>query len=121
MAVTHTWSVKGNLKVENTDSHQNVVFKTYWRVSSLETVDGVDYGATSTGSVNLNTDNLDPFTPFEDLTEEQVLGWTKSKIDADAISGDSNSCAEWEAVNVSKIENQKNYQPEDKTAPWVTS
>ena len=123
MAVTHTWSVDPNLNTRTQDGLSEVVFSDVWRLSSEETVDGTTYSISSANQISLNTDNLDPatFTAFADLTEDQVVGWAKATIDANAAEGEGVTCAEWEAGHDRNIAKQKNPPTAVETAPWVTA
>ena len=123
MAVTHTWSVSDQLQTRTQDGLSEVVFSVVWRLSSEETVDGTTYSISSANQISLNTDNLDPatFTEFEDLTKEQVVGWAKSTIDANAAEGNGVTCAEWEAGHDRNIAKQINPPTAVETAPWATS
>ena len=123
MAVTHTWSVDPNLNTRTQDGLSEVVFSVIWRLQSKETVDGVLYEISSANQISLNTDNLDPatFTSFADLTEDQVVGWAKSTIDANAAEGEGVTCAEWEAGHERNIAKQQNPPTAVETAPWATA
>jgi len=123
MAVTHTWSVDPNLNTRTQDGLSEVVFSVVWRLSSEETVDGTTYRISSANQISLNTDNLDPatFTAFADLTEDQVVGWAKATIDANAAEGEGVTCAEWEAGHDRNIAKQKNPPTAVETAPWATA
>ena len=123
MAVTHTWSVDPNLNTRTQDGLSEVVFSVVWRLSSEETVDGTTYSISSANQIGLNTDNLDPatFTAFADLTEDQVVGWAKSTIDANAAEGEGVTCAEWEAGHDRNIAKQINPPTAVETAPWATA
>ena len=123
MAVTHTWSVDPNLNTRTQDGLSEVVFSVVWRLSSEETVDGKTYSISSANQISLNTDNLDPatFTAFADLTEDQVVGWAKATIDANAAEGEGVTCAEWEAGHDRNIAKQQNPPTAVETAPWATS
>jgi len=123
MAVTHTWSVDPNLNTRTQDGLSEVVFSVVWRLSSEETVDGTTYRISSANQISLNTDNLDPatFTAFADLTEDQVVGWAKATIDANAAEGEGVTCAEWEAGHDRNIAKQKNPPTAVETAPWAIS
>ena len=122
MAVTHTWSVDPQLNTRTQDGLSEVVFSVVWRLSSEETVDGTTYSISSANQISLNTDNLDPatFTAFADLTEDQVVGWAKSTIDANAAEGEGVTCAEWEAGHDRNIAKQKNPPTAVETAPWAS-
>jgi len=123
MAVTHTWSVDPSLNTRTQDGLSEVVFSVVWRLNSEETVDGTTYKIGSSNQISLNTDNLDPatFTAFADLTEDQVVGWAKATIDANAAEGEGVTCAEWEAGHDRNIAKQKNPPTAVETAPWATS
>jgi hypothetical protein len=123
MAVTHTWSVNDQLQTRTQDGLSEVVFSVVWRLSSEETVDGTTYSISSANQISLNTDNLDPatFTAFADLTEDQVVGWAKATIDANAAEGEGVTCAEWEAGHERNIAKQQNPPTAVETAPWATA
>ena len=122
MAVTHTWSVSDQLQTRTQDGLSEVVFSVVWRLNSEETVDGTTYSISSANQISLNTDNLDPatFTAFADLTEDQVVGWAKDTIDANAAEGEGVTCAEWEAGHDRNIAKQINPPTAVETAPWVS-
>ena len=121
MAVTHTWSVDPNLNTRTQDGLSEVVFSVTWKLFSEEVVDGKAWTITSANQISLNTNNLDPatFTAFADLTEDQVVGWAKSTIDANAAEGEGVTCAEWEAGHDRNIAKQQNPPTAIETAPWV--
>jgi len=123
MAVTHTWSVNDQLQTRTQDGLSEVVFSVVWNLTSQETVGDETYVISSANQISLNTDNLDPatFTAFADLTEDQVVGWAKATIDANAADGEGVVCAEWEAGHERNIAKQKNPPTAVETAPWATS
>ena len=62
---------------------EKVVTTVHWRYSGTDE-DGVSfevYGAQSVGEPN-----PDAFTPYPNLSEEQVIGWMESVIDVDAMN-----------------------------------
>ena len=77
----------------------------HWRVSE---VDG-DYSASAYGTCGFTYDASSPdFTPYDDLTETQVLGWCWSNgVDQDGI----------EASLAAKIESDKN-PTQANGVPW---
>ena len=70
---TKTWQVN-TLERELADGY---VKKVIYRVNGA---DGA-YAFRATGEVDLP--NPDTLVPYKDLTETQVLGWVKAKLDAD--------------------------------------
>ncbi len=68
---TITWTVSQLDCYPQEDGHTDVVFNVHWQCTG---VDG-DYNAQvySTCAVTISPDT--PFTPYENLTQDQVLGW----------------------------------------------
>ena len=120
MAITHTWSVKPQLQTRTQDGLSEVVFSVVWNLSSEETVSGTTYKTSSANQISLNTDNLDPstYTAFADLTKNQVVGWAKAQIDAEAAEDRGVVCTEWEAGHNRNIVKQQNPPTAVKDAPW---
>jgi hypothetical protein len=81
--MTYTWEVteiktKDEVSEEGV-AHNNAVVQTYWRKTGV-TEDGKEgsfSGATPFTSTNVPEG---AFTPFEDLTEDVVLGWIKGVV-----------------------------------------
>ena len=96
-----TWTIS-SLERELSD---NGVIVAHWRAID---VDG-DYSAASYGTCNFTYDASSPdFTPYDDLTESQVLGWCwNDGVDQDAI----------EASLAASINEQKNPTTAD-GVPW---
>ena len=74
MAITKTWEVN-TLERELADGY---VKKVIYRVKGI---DGSEEKARVTGEVEL--EKPETLIPYKDLTESTVLGWVKSKLDAD--------------------------------------
>ena len=74
MAITKTWEIN-TLERELADGYVN---KVIYRVKGI---DGSEEKARATGSVELA--KPDTLVPYKDLTESTVLGWVKTKLDAD--------------------------------------
>lgn len=55
----------------------DVVFNVNWKCSATDQ----GYEAWITDNVLLTLDPAAPFTPYDQLTEDQVLGWVWSKVD----------------------------------------
>ena len=70
-----TYSID-NLERQASD---NLVIVAHWRVSA---VDG-EHSAGAYGSVGFTRG--DSFTPFDELTEAQVIGWVKEQLDTAEI------------------------------------
>jgi hypothetical protein len=80
------------------------VYTAHWRCTATEG----DFSASSYGTAGFSQDpEAESFVPYEDLTEEMVLGWLFNSIDKDAT----------EAALAAKIEADKH--PTSATGvPW---
>ena len=96
-----TWTIS-TLERELSDGG---VIVAHWRATD---VDG-DYSASSYGTCGFTYDaSASDFTPYDDLTEAQVLGWCwENGVDQDAI----------EASLAAKIETDKN-PTQANGVPW---
>jgi hypothetical protein len=71
MTNTYTWLVEYMSCYPEADGETDVVFVVGWRCNAT---DGT-YDATQYGTVNVPYVAGDPYTPYADLTENQVQGW----------------------------------------------
>lgn len=78
----YEWAVTG-LRKRDSDDLQDVIIGTNWKVTGVDE-DGLT--GTFNGATPFRLADVDPnnFTPFNELTETQVLGWIKN-----AVSGSS--------------------------------
>lgn len=78
MSVTYTWKITG-LKARDEGGHTNAVVQTYWqKVGTDENGNqGTFSGATPFSAADVPAGQ---FIPYEDLTEEIVLGWIQSVV-----------------------------------------
>jgi len=84
----------------------DVVCTVYWRMNAT---DG-EYSATAYGSCGITFVEGEPFTPYADLTFDQVWGWVAEKVDMDAMK-----------VSLDKqIEAQINPPIVSPPLPWAT-
>ena len=97
MAITYSWKV-ANLERTVADGKVSVVHYTVSAVSDVvnpNSEEGGFYSAGAYGSVGLDGEVS---VPFEDLTEEVVVGWVKEKL------GGDEKVAEIEAALAAQIE-----------------
>jgi hypothetical protein len=95
--ITYDWNCK-TVDVHPQEKGQtDVVYNVHWIATG---VDG-DYSATSIGTQVVPLSEGDAFIPFEDLTNEIVVGWTKDAMGKDQVD-------QIEASIASQIEDQKN-------------
>tara|TARA_R110000868_G_C10960758_1_gene768464 strand:+ start:668 stop:1000 length:333 start_codon:yes stop_codon:yes gene_type:complete len=107
LSITYTWSVNQMDAYPELDGETDVVFNVHW---SLAATDGTYHGyAYGTQPVPLAEDVS--FTPFEDLTEVQVVGWVQEAMGPERVS-------ELEANAAAQIEVQVNPPVVAPVLPW---
>ena len=88
MATTYEWNCK-TVDVHPTEGeHTDVVYNVHWIVTGVS--DQLDpqeqpYTSTSIGTQTLNTEDITDFTPIEDVTNEQVVTWTKAAMGEEQV------------------------------------
>lgn len=108
MAVTYNWIVEQMSAYPEYEGEQDVVFTVYWRLNGA---DG-NYNGTVYGSVGVTYDGGSDFTPYADLTQEQVIGWVKDALGEEQVIA-------YEANVAGQIENQKNPPVVNPPLPWA--
>ncbi len=111
--MTILWIIERLLVKPTEGSLTDVVITADWRCNGTETIgtgdDAKTYSGTCYGSTSFQPPSGE-FTPYEDLTQEQVLGWCyENGVDKTAI----------EANVTAQIENQINPPVVTLPLPWV--
>ena len=93
------------------DGKQDVVFTAHWNLTAedffgAEPITGYVYG-----SVGLTLDPEAPYTPYAELTKEQVVGWVKEALGEETVAAS-------EANVLQQIEDQKNPKVISPALPW---
>ncbi len=81
--ITYEWNCKTVDVYPMEGENADVVYNVHWIVSGIsDQLDpqGNPYSATNIGTQVLNTSDITDFIPFEDLTNEQAVTWTKSAM-----------------------------------------
>lgn len=99
------WDVKTVDVYPTKADHNNVIYMVHWRVTKTE---GEDYAASSYGTQDLNTDDLEDFIDFESVTTAEVEAWVIAAMGEEAVT-------ELEANLAQQIEEQKNPTSVQKT------
>ena len=86
MAITHTWSIRELVQLN--DNNGTVVRVGY----SVDSTDG-NVSTQSNGSVELETENIENFVPYENLSEETTLAWVKEKLGPNLGNHEVNNAA----------------------------
>jgi hypothetical protein len=82
MPITNTWAVVQMDCYPELDGETDVVFTVHW------TLTGTEAGFTGSvyGSVGVTIDEGSTFTPYEDLTEAQVIGWVQDALGDEQVA-----------------------------------
>jgi hypothetical protein len=107
---TYNWNVTA-LYTETIAGEQNYVV-----IANYEVV-GTDgtYSASLSNIARFSTDNVDNFTPYEDLTNDIVIGWIQAELGLDGVNN-------LEACIQGQIDSQINppVVPVNTPLPWAT-
>lgn len=79
MTATFNWQVTQMSCYPQAEGQTDVVFTVYWSCSALQPGDNYNYSAATCGAVMVSYQQGDPYTPYDQLTEQQVLGWVWAK------------------------------------------
>jgi len=71
MSITFNWSINKMQVIPEQDNRTNVVVKADWLVRAVDKDNNAASFASGSRSFSLGN----TFTPFEELTEQQVLNW----------------------------------------------
>jgi hypothetical protein len=92
MGYTYEWKVKG-LRKGNSNVVNDAIIGTQWTVVATDETDGVTGEFNGATPFDLHSINTGSFTPFEELTEEQVIGWIKEHV-----SGSNRATNYWDHI-----------------------
>ena len=105
MTNTYNWIVEYMSCYPQAEGETDVVFTVGWRCNAT---DGT-FNATQYGTVSVPYVAGDPYTPYADLTQDQVLGWVwTSGVDQAAV----------EASLAKNLEDQVNPPVVTPPLPW---
>jgi hypothetical protein len=104
---TYTWTVTAMDCYPEVDGEADVVFTVHWTCAG---VDG-EYSSSVYSTQAVTVDSAEPFTPYDQLTQDQVLNWVwTSGVDKDVT----------EAAVDQQIQNLINPPVVTPPLPWVT-
>jgi hypothetical protein len=114
MAVSYFWTINPLEAYPTASGETDVVFTAHWQLHATEEVDGKEYTAQSIGTQGLTYEAGTPFTPFEELTLEQVQGWVEGAMGEEQVNNMKASLA-------TNIANQINPPIVTLQSPWLTT
>ena len=104
---TYTWTVTQMDAYPQADGEQDVVFNVHFTCAGTDDT----YNASVYNTQQVTVDSAEPFTPYDQLTQDQVLGWVwTSGVDKDVT----------EAAVAQLIENQINPPVVTPPLPWAS-
>lgn len=107
MAVTNVWNVTQMDCYPEYEGEPDVVFTVHWTLTGTQD----QYTGYVYGTVGVTLDPESPFTPYADLTLDQVVGWVQDALGAEQV-------AAYEANVAAQIENQINPTVVTPPLPW---
>lgn len=108
MAITYTWLIEKMNCYPQQAGQTDVVFDVAWRLNGT---DGT-YSATVYSTIGLQPYTSGaPFTPYDQLTQAQVVGWVQAAMGPEKVS-------EYEANIAGQIANQANPPVVSPPLPW---
>lgn len=76
------WLVDGDLVTANIDGHQNVVIQVPWVCQTSS--EGITVNMH--GKTDLAYNPSSPFIQYDDLTQDEVIGWVQSAIGPEGVA-----------------------------------
>jgi hypothetical protein len=114
MAVSYFWTINPLEAYPTASGESDVVFTAHWQLHATEEVDGTTYTAQSIGTQGLTFTSGSSFTPFEELTLEQVSGWVENAMGTGSVDNLKAGLAQ-------NIANQINPPVVTLTSPWLVT
>lgn len=86
---TYNWNCKTVDCYPEQDNEADVVYNVHWIVTGVsDQVDskGDPYSATNIGTQTLDTSQITNFIPFDQLTNDEVVAWTKGAMGDEQVA-----------------------------------
>ncbi len=86
---TYNWNCKTVDCYPEQDNEADVVYNVHWIVTGTsDQLDpqGSPYSATSIGTQTLDTSQITTFIPFDQLTNDEVVAWTKGAMGDEQVA-----------------------------------
>ena len=82
MTIAKTWGVVQMDTYPTFDNFTNIVFTVHWNLTGVDENGNTGYAC---GSVSLVVDPENGYTPYEQLTEQEVVGWVTDALGEDQV------------------------------------
>ena len=86
---TYNWNCKTVDCYPEQNNEADVVYNVHWIVTGTSdqlNPEGVAYSATSIGTQSLDTSQITNFIPFDQLTNDEVVAWTKGAMGNEQVA-----------------------------------
>jgi hypothetical protein len=87
--VTYDWNCKTVDCYPEQNSEADVVYNVHWIVTGASDQldpEGNPYSATNIGTQVLDTSSITNFIPFDQLTNDEVVAWTKGAMGSEQVA-----------------------------------
>lgn len=108
MSITYTWTISQLDCYPQEAGETDVVFIVHWTLSAT---DGT-YSSSQYGTCGVSYTAGEPFTPYANLTQQQVVGWVEAALGPDQVAAMQASLAQ-------QIQNQINPPVVTPPLPWA--
>jgi hypothetical protein len=84
---TYNWNCKTVDCYPEQDNEADVVYNVHWIVTGAsEDSEGKIYSAANIGTQTLDTSQITEFIPFDQLTNDEVVAWTKGAMGDEQVA-----------------------------------
>ena len=83
----YNWIISAMECVKKENDLTDVVITIHWRYNAEKD----DFNAETYGATSVPLPTGEEFTPYEDLTKDQVVGWLMSELDVEAMNENLNA------------------------------
>jgi hypothetical protein len=88
MTTTYNWNCKTVDVYPTEGEYSDVVYNVHWIVTGTSDefdTQGNPYSVTNIGTQSLSTSDITDFTPISEVTNEEVVEWTKAAIGEEQV------------------------------------
>lgn len=109
--ITYIWTVTSLSTVPRIDTKLDVVVIAQWTLTGTNAL-GIQASINSSSQFTLTQGA--GYTPYEDLTEDQIIGWIQAELDVDGIEA-AKTCIESQITSIIN----PIVIPAQQTLPWA--
>ncbi len=84
--ITYDWNCKTVDAYVQQGENEDVVYNVHWIVTGTKKEEEKEYSSTSIGTQVLDISEIKKFIPFDQVTNEEVVSWTKDAMGEEEIA-----------------------------------